>query len=205
MFTSQHIQLLMIIYTEKQAELYIMHVVTYRRSWTATEKHTNRKLCDNEGVSSGVTALKTLCVSVSLSHCAVCLWNINTMSSRFCFFFFARARMGKTEQINKKKRKEKCEARGGTCKSCCCSVIHGGLVSTDDALCRSVCVHLLVGEIVGVMLWTWKRVELSLSADVLMDNARRNKPRWAADVSKRAMCEEKHLMLSFGYFLSWQN
>lgn len=147
-----------------------------------------------------------LSVCLLVSPTVQCACETSTLCHHVFFcFFFARARMGKTEQINKKKRKEKCEARGGTCKSCCCSVIHGGLVSTDDALCRSVCVHLLVGEIVGVMLWTWKRVELSLSADVLMDNARRNKPRWAADVSKRAMCEEKHLMLSFGYFLSWQN
>lgn len=74
-----------------------------------------------------------------------------------CFFVcacvLAKARMEKAEQIkDKKKRKEKCEARRGTCKSYCCAVIHGGLVSTDDALCRSVCVHLLVGGIVGVML-----------------------------------------------------
>ena len=91
-----------------------------------------------------------LSVCLLVSPTVQCACETSTLCHHVFVFFFARARMGKTEQINKKKRKEKCEARGGTCKSCCCSVIHGGLVSTDDALCRA-CVFICSSG----RLWVW--------------------------------------------------
>ncbi len=139
-----NIQLLMIIYTEKWAELYIMHVMTYSGSLTERKEHINRNAVLMRGWAL---------VSQYWNFVCVCVWVFPTVrcaceTQHYVITVFVRAGVGKTAQIKEKKqrncKRKKCEARGGTCQSYCSNVIHSGLVSTGFALWTCACVHLLV-------------------------------------------------------------
>lgn len=98
----------MIIYAEKRASRYIMHVKTYSRSITERKEHTNRKRCDNEGVSFGVTVLKIVCVSLCVfvcpPQCRVPVKHQHYVIAGFFFSLCKRWDGGKAERIKKKKK-----------------------------------------------------------------------------------------------------
>lgn len=141
-----------------------------------------------------------LSVCLLVSPTVQCACETSTLCHH-CFFVcacvLAKARMEKAEQIKEKKKEKKNVKHEEERVRVTVALWYTAASLALTMHCVEVCVFICSsGGIVGVMLWTWRRVKRSLSADVSMDNAWRNKPGWAVDVNKSACgCVKRNILL----------